>query len=209
MFDLAWSEIALIAVVAVVVIGPKDLPDAVRGVARGIQKLRRMAGEFQGHLDEVVREAKLEDVRDQIRDIRNFDLKSTIERAVDEDGSLTRTMREDPFRAPPPPTSDAAPAMGTEASLPDGAPPVDATTPASEVEVASAADLTQLPVEPPFSSMPGVDASAFPATASGDASVGADLGVTVGHDAPAVSVPAGPVTAAPEPTPRPATTHTA
>ena len=56
MFDLAWSEIALIAVVAVVVIGPKDLPDAVRGVARGIQKLRRMAGEFQGHLDEVVRD---------------------------------------------------------------------------------------------------------------------------------------------------------
>ncbi|MFC0384119.1 Sec-independent protein translocase protein TatB [Muricoccus vinaceus] len=137
MFDLAWSEIALIAVVAVVVIGPKDLPDAVRGVARGIQKLRRMAGEFQGHLDEVVREAKLEDVRDQIRDIRNFDLKSTIEKAVDEDGTLTRTMREDPFRAPPPPTSDAAPAAGTEAALPDGAPPGDATTPAGEVEVAS------------------------------------------------------------------------
>ena len=47
MFDLAWSEIALIAVVALVVIGPKDLPEAIRGVARGMQKLRRMAGEFQ------------------------------------------------------------------------------------------------------------------------------------------------------------------
>ena len=139
MFDLAWSEIALIAVVAVVVIGPKDLPDAVRGIARGIQKLRRMAGEFQGHLDEVVREAKLEDVRDQIRDIRNFDLKSTIEKAVDDDGSITRTFRDDPFRAPPPPTSDAAPAAGTESSLPDGAPPADATTPAPEVTAVSAA----------------------------------------------------------------------
>ncbi|WP_338662588.1 Sec-independent protein translocase protein TatB [Pararoseomonas sp. SCSIO 73927] len=139
MFDLAWSEIALIAVVAVVVIGPKDLPDAVRGVARGIQKLRRMAGEFQGHLDEVVREAKLEDVRDQIRDIRNFDLKSTIEKAVDEDGSLTRTMREDPFRAPPPPTSDAAPAAGTGATLPDAPPPADATAPAPEVTATLAA----------------------------------------------------------------------
>ncbi len=98
MFDLAWSEIALIAVVAVVVIGPKDLPDAVRGVARGIQKLRRMAGEMQGHLDEVVREAKLEDVRDQIRDIRNFDLKSTIEKHVDADGSITRNNH--PTRLP-------------------------------------------------------------------------------------------------------------
>ncbi|MBP0443968.1 twin-arginine translocase subunit TatB [Roseomonas sp. SSH11] len=139
MFDLAWTEIALIAVVAVVVIGPKDLPDAVRGVARGIQKLRRMAGEFQGHLDEVVREAKLEDVRDQIRDIRSFDLKSTIEKAVDEDGSITRTFRDDPFRAPPPPTSDAAPAAGTEAALPDSPPPMDATTPGAEVTASAGA----------------------------------------------------------------------
>ena len=41
MFDLAWSEIALIGVVALVVIGPKDLPEAIHGVARGISKLRR------------------------------------------------------------------------------------------------------------------------------------------------------------------------
>ena len=65
MFDLAWSEIAVIVVVAIVVIGPKDLPDTIRTVAKGIGKLRRMAGELQGHLDEVVREAKLEDVRDR------------------------------------------------------------------------------------------------------------------------------------------------
>jgi sec-independent protein translocase protein TatB len=98
MFDLAWSEIALIAVVALVVIGPKDLPEAVRGLARGIQKLRRMASEFQGHVDEVVREAKLEEVRDQIRDIRNFDIKGEIERHVDKDGELRRTFADDPLR---------------------------------------------------------------------------------------------------------------
>ncbi|WP_424136431.1 Sec-independent protein translocase protein TatB [Roseomonas chloroacetimidivorans] len=155
MFDLAWSEIALIAVVAVVVIGPKDLPDAVRGVARGIQKLRRMAGEFQGHLDEVVREAKLEDVRDQIRDIRNFDLKSTIEKAVDEDGAISRTFRDDPFRAPPPPTSDAAPAAGTEAAVPAEAPPVDATTPPPEVTAANAAADTPDATPPAPSPAPG------------------------------------------------------
>ena len=57
MFDLAWSEIALIGVVALVVIGPKDLPEAIRGLARGVQKLRRMASEFQGQADELVREA--------------------------------------------------------------------------------------------------------------------------------------------------------
>jgi sec-independent protein translocase protein TatB len=98
MLDLAWTELALIAVVAIVVIGPKDLPDAVRGVAKGIQKLRRMASEFQGHVDEVVREAKLEDVRSQINEIRNFDLKGEIERHVDKDGDIRRTFQDDPIR---------------------------------------------------------------------------------------------------------------
>lgn len=204
MFDLAWSEIALIAVVAVVVIGPKDLPDAVRGVARGIQKLRRMAGEFQGHLDEVVREAKLEDVRDQIRDIRNFDLKSTIEKAVDEDGTLTRTMREDPFRAPPPPTSDAAPAAGTAAALPEGAPPVDATTPAAEVEVASTADLPVIPAAEegpdaaPLAAAPAALVSTEPLPP-----LATEPAVSPAHAAPPA---ADPVAEAPV---RPATTHTA
>jgi sec-independent protein translocase protein TatB len=202
MFDLAWSEIALIAVVAVVVIGPKDLPDAVRGVAKGIQKLRRMAGEFQGHLDEVVREAKLEDVRDQIRDIRNFDLKSTIEKAVDEDGSITRTFRDDPFRAPPPPTSDIAPAAGTEASLPDSPPPVDATTPEPEVTTAEAA--ADAPVAmPPFQPSTPVHL-AEPAEAT--------TGMLSEAAPPVAAVPAPMPAAAPaplaEPPARP-TTHTA
>jgi sec-independent protein translocase protein TatB len=126
MFDLAWSEIALIAVVAVVVIGPKDLPDAVRQVAKGVQKLRRMASEFQSQADELVREAKLEDVRDQIRDIRNFDVKGTIERHLDEDGGIRKTFSEDPMKdawkpgpsslPPPPAAAYTAEPLGSTAS---------------------------------------------------------------------------------------------
>ncbi|HEY8611193.1 MAG TPA: Sec-independent protein translocase protein TatB [Roseomonas sp.] len=198
MFDLAWSEIALIAVVAVVVIGPKDLPDAVRGVARGIQKLRRMAGEFQGHLDEVVREAKLEDVRDQIRDIRNFDLKSTIEKAVDEDGSINRTFRDDPFRAPPPPTSDAAPAAGTEAGFPDSPPPADATTPDATVTATQAA--AETPDATPAGPAPMVDAPPATTLATEPALPPA------GSSPQPAAQPAGPMPAAEAP-PRPAT-HT-
>jgi len=100
MLGLDWSELALIAVVAVVVIGPKDLPEAVRGIAKGIQKLRRMAGEFQGQVDEVVREAKLDDVRNQINEIRNFDFKSVVEKEFDKDGSLRKTFNEDPIGNP-------------------------------------------------------------------------------------------------------------
>jgi sec-independent protein translocase protein TatB len=113
MFDLAWSEIALIAVVALVVIGPKDLPEAIRGVAKGIQKLRRMASEFQGHADELVREAKLEDVRNTISDIRNFDLKGEIQRHVDKDGSIRDTFAHDPLRDTPPPYTPPTPSVDT------------------------------------------------------------------------------------------------
>ena len=117
MFDLAWSEIALIAVVALVVIGPKDLPEAVRGVARGIQKLRRMANEFRSQADELVREANLDELRQQIHDIKNFNVRDEFEKAVDKDGALRRSF-DDPLRdtytppAPPPAaatTGDAEP----------------------------------------------------------------------------------------------------
>ena len=100
MLGLDWTELALIAVVAVVVIGPKDLPEAVRGIAKGIQKLRAMAGQFQGQLDEVVREAKLEDVRSQINEIRNFDFRGAVEKEFDKDGSLRKTFTEDPIGNP-------------------------------------------------------------------------------------------------------------
>ncbi|WP_426957255.1 Sec-independent protein translocase protein TatB [Muricoccus radiodurans] len=213
MFDLAWSEIALIAVVAVVVIGPKDLPDAVRGVAKGIQKLRRMAGEFQGHLDEVVREAKLEDVRDQIRDIRNFDLKSTIEKAVDEDGSITKAFRDDPFRAPPPPTSDAAPSAGTAATEPVGAPPVDATAPDVLAAAPPAADAAGLdtPVAADLTPAPFPVAADMPAAPAPTAEAAPVAGPATPAEASPTTAPAGPAPDTIDPAvvpPRPAI-HTA
>ncbi len=97
MFDFAWSEIALIGVVALIAIGPKDLPVAMKAVSEVIKKARRMAGEFQTHVDEMVRDADLHEVRDSINQIRNFDIKGAIRRTIDEDGSLERTLRDDPF----------------------------------------------------------------------------------------------------------------
>jgi sec-independent protein translocase protein TatB len=130
MFDLAWSEFALVAVVAIVVIGPKDLPDAIRKVAQGVKKLRAMAAEFQSHADELVREAKLDDVRQQIQEIRNFDLKGTIERAVDNDGEIRRTFNDNPLKDAWKPTPEGgpvvpepAPPAGTVAGEPAGSTP--------------------------------------------------------------------------------------
>ena len=97
MFDFAWSEIALIAGVALVVIGPKDLPVAIRAVSGFVKKARRMASEFQTHVDEMVRDADLKDVRDSLNQIRDFDLKSTVEKAIDPDRALRDTFASNPL----------------------------------------------------------------------------------------------------------------
>ncbi|HTU53127.1 MAG TPA: Sec-independent protein translocase protein TatB [Acetobacteraceae bacterium] len=99
MFNFSWSEIALIAVVALIAIGPKDLPTALKTVAQVIKKTRGMAAEFQTHVNELMREADLEDVRKHIDEIRNFDIKGTVERAIDPDQSIKKTFTEDPFAA--------------------------------------------------------------------------------------------------------------
>ncbi len=122
MFDLAWSEIALIGVVALIAIGPKDLPVAIKAVAEMMKKARRMASEFQGHVDEMVREANLHDVRDQFNDIRNLDIKGKILNAVDSDGSLQRTVNSSlntpPYTPPPAPL----PEVTVPAHEPQGTP---------------------------------------------------------------------------------------
>jgi sec-independent protein translocase protein TatB len=105
MFDFAWSEIALIGVLALVLIGPKDLPIAMKAVSQTIKKARRMAGEFQTHVDEMMREADLHEVRDTFNDLRRMDIKGRILRAVDNDGSLQKTISTPltDFSPPPPP----------------------------------------------------------------------------------------------------------
>ncbi len=108
MFDFAWTEIVLIGVVALIAIGPKDMPVALRTLATLIKKARRMAGEFQSHVDEMVKDTELADVRNQISELRRFDLRGEVRRTVDPDGSLRATMADDPFRGMANPLTDQA-----------------------------------------------------------------------------------------------------
>ncbi|MFM2149863.1 MAG: hypothetical protein RLZZ187_2169 [Pseudomonadota bacterium] len=167
MLGLDWTELALILVVAVVVIGPKDLPDAVRGIAKGIQKLRRMAGEFQTQVDEVVREAKLEDVRSQINEIRNFDFRSVVEKEVDKDGTLRKTFTEDPIGNPLKDAFDSKPAehgatVTPPPAAPEPPPASDAAAPPSFVPPGVAA--AQPPLFAPAAPPPPPPAFVPPAT---------------------------------------------
>jgi len=88
MFGFSWAEIGLIMAVALIAIGPKDLPVAIRTVTAMMKKARGMAAEFQGHVDEMMREANLSDVKTEINKMRRFDFKAEAEKLVDPDGRL-------------------------------------------------------------------------------------------------------------------------
>jgi len=139
MFDFAWSELAVIGVVALLVIGPKDLPGAIKAVGDVVRKARRMAGEFQTHVDDMVKDADPAKVRDQINEIKNFDFKGAIEKEIDKDGSI-RTAFNDPFAATttpntpmplvdPPPHEETPPVTAAEFA-PQPEPVVDDGIPA-------------------------------------------------------------------------------
>jgi sec-independent protein translocase protein TatB len=145
MLDIGWSELLLVAVVAIVVIGPKDLPDALRALGRTLTKVRRMAGEFQGQFNAALREANLEDVKkefDTIReqtsvlkggfnpvDIARNEIKGTITgpapaaaSAATVDTALTSSAPVEPVAAPPvavpAPPAGPAPALAAQDAIP-------------------------------------------------------------------------------------------
>jgi sec-independent protein translocase protein TatB len=66
MFDIGWQELFILAVLAIIVIGPKDLPHAIRTITKGIRKARSMARDLQDGMDDVIREAELDDIKETI-----------------------------------------------------------------------------------------------------------------------------------------------
>src|ERR1700761_5516214 len=132
MFDFAWSEIVLIGAVALIAIGPKDMPVAIRTVSSFLKKARRMASEFQTHVDEMMREADLGDVKKAFSEIRNFDLPSTLEKHIDPDRSLRSTFESDPFKPTYPTPSPTPTEVSTLDEVAVSAPP--ALEPAPEPE---------------------------------------------------------------------------
>jgi sec-independent protein translocase protein TatB len=128
MFDFAWSELMVIGAVALVVIGPKDLPKALRTVGILVRRARGMAREFQNSIDDMVREADLDDVRKSLHETTHFDLDKTIHKTVDPAGELTQPLFPE---SPPPTPAIAAPEAPAPATAPvaEIAPPTEPTAP--------------------------------------------------------------------------------
>jgi sec-independent protein translocase protein TatB len=118
MFDIGWSEMAIILLVALIVIGPKDLPKVARTVGHWVRRGQSLAREFQRSLEDMAREAELDQVKKEIEEVSRTDLGKSIERTVDPKGELARafdpTAKPEPKPVPPVKTGVNG-AAGTEA----------------------------------------------------------------------------------------------
>ena len=114
-FGIGYTEMFLIAVVAIIVIGPKDLPRVLRALGKTVAKMRGMAREFQGHLDGAMKEAGLDDVKKEFENIKNS---ANIVEPVKKDAVSDVKKQEDDFKKLFGETPAAAPAQTAESAKP-------------------------------------------------------------------------------------------
>jgi sec-independent protein translocase protein TatB len=177
MFDIGWSEMAIVLLVALIVIGPKDLPRLARNMGQWAAKGRAMAREFQRALEDMAREAELDKVKSEIEKAGRTDLGKTIEKTIDPSGELSRALE--------PPVLGDQPAAGAQ---PTGA-PVTAATAAVAPAQPAASVATGAPAPPATASV----ASAQPerSVATGEPTQPAAAAVAPAVPASESSAPAG------------------
>jgi sec-independent protein translocase protein TatB len=94
MFDIAWSEMLVLIVIAIVVIGPKDLPKVMRSVGGWIRKARALASEFRFSMDELARDAELDEIRKNAAIAADFDPNEAMKKALDPGGEIAGDIEE-------------------------------------------------------------------------------------------------------------------
>lgn len=137
MFDFGWSELVVIAVVALIAIGPKELPGVLRMVGQWMGKARKMAGEFQGQFQEAMREAEMADLKktfDDVKDTATGFASNNVMTSLQKD--VSDSLRIDDIDKP---ETDAQVASVTDA-------PVTPTTPATSID--APATLIDAPAPP-------------------------------------------------------------
>ncbi|MSO89603.1 MAG: twin-arginine translocase subunit TatB [Rhodospirillaceae bacterium] len=174
MLGLSWTELLVIAVTAVIFIGPKELPGTLRAIAKWVSKARGLAREFQGGVDDMIRHAEFEDIRKHLQKIESVDVSGEIQKAVDPKGTIAKLLSQQLPAAVDPLTGEplyATPAVQyDDRNYDDGTPsivlapapkpvakPVAAPPPTAQpvlAEVAEMASGAAAPVEPVASVAP-------------------------------------------------------
>jgi sec-independent protein translocase protein TatB len=155
MFDFSWSELLVIALVALVVIGPKDLPRVLRTAGKWAAKARSVAREFQSSIDQMIRESELDEVRKEVEKVAATDIGHEIQQSVDPKGELHASLQ-------PPELGDAVnnPAGASGVSETSGPSGGEAVTTPAELPAATPAEL-------PAASAPSAPQAEPPAPAEG------------------------------------------
>ena len=93
LFDIGWPELLLIGVVALVVIGPKDLPSALRVAGYWVRRARTLSREFQSSVDQMIREAELDEMRQELKKATDLNFEHEFQKTIDPDGSLAESIK--------------------------------------------------------------------------------------------------------------------
>ncbi len=88
MFDIGWTEITIIVIVAIIVIGPKDLPRVLRTVGQWVGKAKALTREFRGHIDDMIQETELAEVKKQIDSAASMDVEKIVENTIDPNSEI-------------------------------------------------------------------------------------------------------------------------
>ncbi len=131
LFDLGWSELMLIGIVALIFIGPKDLPKALKVAGFWVRKARTLSREFQSSIDQMIREAELDEVRQELKKATEIDLDKEFRNTIDPKGELAESLK------PPELPDFSEPATPAPAMVEDGA---EIAAPAAEAPPAVAAE---------------------------------------------------------------------
>ncbi|WP_312361871.1 Sec-independent protein translocase protein TatB [Ensifer sp.] len=140
MLDIGWTELVVIAIVLIIVVGPKDLPPMLRAFGRMTSKLRGMASDFRQQFDEALREADLEDVRKTISDAQSLNPANALREAMNPLRQIGDEIKSDLQKAASPdkPAVAASPEPSAVAAVPASA-PVAAATEAKPADTVAAA----------------------------------------------------------------------
>jgi sec-independent protein translocase protein TatB len=148
MFEIGWSELLLIGIVALIAIGPKELPTVLRTLGQWMSKLRRMASEFQSQFQEAMREAEMADLKKQVDEMTSqaqsyasFDPVSEVKRELEStQQQIESAMVDKAGAASPSPPVAAEPSTSPVGAEPAVAPGTDVAAPASAAPEPATAD---------------------------------------------------------------------
>src|SRR5450631_1136190 len=152
MFNLGWGELVVIGIVALIAIGPKELPTVLRTLGQWMGKVRRMANEFQGQFQEALREAEFADLKKHADDISSSVSEfSTIDPLADVQKDVERSFEQTPATDSPPPVTPAVDAANPPppAALPEPAPPLPTIDVPLPEPPAAVTEADFAPAEPP------------------------------------------------------------